>query len=273
MTKMITEFDKLLNQKNRAAKVGYRIKKRSILMSGARSVIFEYLCHRPCSSVTSIAKALKSSESSVRWHLDKLVYERFVSVNDDGNTVFSPSNMIDPEHIKIFRGLALERSRAILALIEAKEGLNQSELCSKLGLNLRTVVKYASDLESLGLLRSTSDGKYSRYYPTSLMNDLKDHYRKNARHFKDYIVNRTRRDGLRPKIITSTPELLRLRLTAGAHSRILTIPMIPFGGDEYGLRNIRKERTGSKSGTKAPTSQIQIYDRPSCAEAFKRITS
>ncbi len=273
MKKMITEFDKLLNQKKGPSKDEYKIRKRSTLMSASRCAIFESLCHHPCSSVSCIAKALKLSESSVRWHLDKLVYERFVTVKENGNTFFFPSNMIKPEHIHIFKVLALERSQAVLSLIRTQEGLSQSELRKELDLNLRTVVKYASDLAALGLIRSASDGKYRRYYPTSLMDDLKDYYRKHARHFKEYLLKKTTQDGLRPKIILSTPELLKLKFVMGVESRIVTVPMIPFEGDGFGLRKMGKERNMPKSSPTLSSSRMRDSPQASCVEAFRKITS
>ena len=242
MKKMITEFDKIYNKEGEVLKGKYKVTKRSTLMNASRSAIYVYLCHHPCSPVSLIAKRLKISESSVRWHLDKLVFERFVTVKDNGNTLYLPTNMIPPEHIYLFRVLSLERTDAILSLIISKPGLNQSEVCKKLGLNIRTVMKYTSDLEKLGLIRSSNDGKYKYFYPTNLSDRLSDFYRKRAKDFKEYVLKRTKQDGLRPKILLSTPDFLKLKLIMGKQKKVLTVPMNPFyrNTDRLGMGGYRR---------------------------------
>ncbi len=248
MKKMITEFDRLLNQRKNPVKDELRKSKRSSLLNESRCAIYEFLCYHPCSSVTSIAKGLKVSESSVRWHLDKLVAEGYVSLREDGNLIYFPKHMIKTEHIDIFKLLALERADAILSSIRANEGLSQSELCKELDLNNRTVMKYLFDLEFLGLIRQTKDGKYKRYYPTDRMVDLKNDYRKNAGSFKEYILKKAKQEGMSPKILLSTPELLRLTFAARKEKRILNIPMIPHDGGTYKLRNLGKDGYVPKNG-------------------------
>lgn len=247
MKKMITELDKLLTHGKDVVEVDYKIKKKSILMNTSRCVIFEYLCLHPCSTVTAIAKGLSVSESSVRWHLDKLILERFVTVKDNGSTIFFPTNMINPDHIDVFRLMAMDKSNAILKSIDTRKGVYQNELSKKLELNIRTIMKYASDLEYLGIIRCANDGKYKRYYTTNLIDDLKEYYRKNSIHFKEYIIKKTRRDGLRPKIMLATPELIRLKLDMGGDIKVMTLPLIPFGAAQDTLERMRKKRLRRKN--------------------------
>jgi DNA-binding transcriptional ArsR family regulator len=239
---MITELDKLLTHGTHHTANDYKIKKKSILMNTSRCVIFEYLCLHPCSTVTAIAKGLSVSESSVRWHLDKLILERFVTVKDNGSTIFFPTNMINPDHIDIFRLMAMDKSSAIIKSIDSKKGVYQNEISKKLELNIRTIMKYTSDLEYYGIIRCANDGKYKRYYMTGLIDDLKEYYRRHSKHFKEYIIKKTRRDGLRPKIMLSTPDLLRLKLEMGGDIKVLTLPLIPFGAAQDSLESMRKKR-------------------------------
>jgi DNA-binding MarR family transcriptional regulator len=244
--KMITEFNKLIGQGTEDQKGKYRIRKQSILMNQSRRAMYEYLCLHPCSLVSTIAKGLNMKESSVRWHLDKLVYQRFVNVQENGSTVFYPTRMIDPEHISLFRLMALSKSIDILSLIKSNEGVHQNEIGRELELNIRTVMKYLSDLEDLGLIRSANDGKYKRFYLTEMMDELWDFYRKNSKHFKEYLVQKARQDGLRPKVLLSSPELLKLKLDLGREIKVLTIPMIPYGQEAYGLKDAQKQKLVAK---------------------------
>jgi DNA-binding MarR family transcriptional regulator len=239
--KMIKEFNKLISHGDDDQKSKYKIRKKSILMNPSRRSIYEYLCLHPCSLVSTIAKGLNMKESSVRWHLDKLVYQRFVNVQENGSTVYFPTRMIDPDHISLFRLMALEKSIDILSLIKSKEGVHQNEIGRELDLNIRTVMKYISDLEALGLIRSANDGKYKRFYLTEMMEELWDYYRKNSKHFKDFIVQKARQDGLRPKVMLSSPEHLKLKIDLGTQVKVLTIPMIPYGKEAYGLKNLKKK--------------------------------
>ncbi|UCG70995.1 MAG: hypothetical protein JSV09_08370 [Thermoplasmata archaeon] len=246
MKKMITELDKLLAQGKDITKDDLKIRKKSTLMNASRCIIFEFLCLHPCSSVTNIAKGLDISESRVRWHLEKLIWDRYVSAQENGSTIFFPSNMINPDHVRIFRLLAQEKSSAILTSIKSREGLYLSELSRELDLNIRTVMKYTSDLEYLGIIRGANDGKFKRYYLTGLLDELKEYYRKNAKNFRDYFLKKAKMDALRPKIILSTPELLRLELVVGTKIRVLNIPLIPFSEVKQGLRDMWKEKLTQK---------------------------
>lgn len=247
MKRMITELDKLLTHGKTISKDDFRIKKRSPLMNTSRCMIFEYLCHQPCSTVSGISKGLSVSESSTRWHLDKLVFERYVTVWENGSTVFFPSNMINPEHIIVFRLLAMGKSNAILTSIKSREGVYQSQLSNELDLNIRTVMKYLSDLEYFGIIRCANDGIFKRYYMTELINELKEYYRRNSKNFKEYIIKKTRQDGLRPRILLSRPDLLRFKLTVGAGFKVLDIPLIPSCGESFGLESMRRKRHRQKN--------------------------
>lgn len=242
MKKMITELDKLLAHKDELTDEELKIRKKSTLMNESRCEIFEFLCSHPCSSVSSIAKGLNISESRVRWHLEKLVWDKLVKLKENSNTIFFPSNMINPEHINIFKLLAVDRSNSIFESIKRNEGLYQNELSKKLDLNTRTVMKYTSDLEYFGLIRGANDGKYKRYYLTDRMDELRDYYRKNAKNFKEYVLKRTKMDGLRPKVILSTPEVLRLKLITGTKTRVLNVPLIPFSESKHDLKGMKKDR-------------------------------
>ncbi len=246
MKRMVTELDKLLTSEKTLLKDDLRIKKRSPLMNTSRCMIFEYLCHQPCSTVSGISKGLLIPESSTRWHLDKLVFERYVTVWENGSTVFFPSSMINPDHIIVFRLLALGKSNAILESIRSREGVYQSQLSKELDLNIRTVMKYLSDLEYFGVIRCTNDGIFKRYYMTDLIDELKVYYRRNSKIFKGHIIKKTREDGLRPRILLSRPDLLRLKLLVGAGYKVLDIPLIPFCGEPFGLENMRRKRHRQK---------------------------
>ncbi|MCK5547609.1 MAG: winged helix-turn-helix transcriptional regulator, partial [Thermoplasmata archaeon] len=96
MKSMIAEFDKRLNPEVKELNFDCRTTKDSTFMNVTRCAIFEYLCHHPCSTATMVARRIKISESTVRWHLRKLMKEKFVSADENGNTVFFPLNMIWP---------------------------------------------------------------------------------------------------------------------------------------------------------------------------------
>ncbi len=247
MKKMITELELLLSPEKNQIMEEFKVKKKSILMNSSRCATFQYLCLHPCSTVTGIARNLSVSESSVRWHLDKLILDRFVTVKESGSIIFFPTNMINFDHIDIFRLMAMDKSNAILESIKSKKGVFQNEISKELDLNIRTIMKYTSDLEYYGIIKCASDGKYKRYYITNLMDQLKEYYRKNSKHFKDYIINKTRRDGLCPKIMLSTPEVIKLKLEIGGDIKVLTLPLIPFDAGQDTLEKMRKKRLRDKN--------------------------
>jgi predicted transcriptional regulator len=247
MKKMIAEFNKMLDIEGKSLEFECSIDRDAALLNFTRCEIYEYLCFHPCSSVTRIARKLRLTESSVRWHLKKLVLERLVGFNKDGSTVFYPMKMVKPEHVHILKILALDRTRGILALVEKNKNLSQSQLCRMVNLNIRTVMKYASDLVRIGLIKSVTAGKFKRFQITDMANDLKRMYRRRAKRFKEYILRRAKSDGLSPQIVLATPELLKIKLSIGERKKVLTLPLNPFNREQYTIENIGKAATTHES--------------------------
>jgi DNA-binding transcriptional ArsR family regulator len=180
--------------------------------------------------VSKIARILEVQESNVRWHLKKLMNDRLVGANEDGKAIYFPLNMIRPEDTRIFKLLALDKTTAIFELIKDRDGINLNELSRELDINMRTLMRHTSQLEAIGMIKSTDDGGIKRFFMTDLLSELDKYYRTSSQDFKEYVLRRARLDGLKPKILMSSPGLLKFKIETGIEKKVVTIPIIPYNG-------------------------------------------
>jgi predicted transcriptional regulator len=198
-------------------------------MNNNRRTIFEYLCHKPASSVSAISKVTGLSIHSVNWHLRRLIQSDYIhKISSGKKTVYFPVNLIQIDDISIFEILNNKKAKDILLIITDKNGISQSEICKVLGLKHQAVIWYTKKLKKLGLITSLEDGKFRRYYPTELLHKKKDENTKRVKLFKNQIINRLQGEMLTPTILRSTDDKLVIRISKGKNKVLLTIHTNPF---------------------------------------------
>lgn len=204
-------------------------KKKSLLMNQTRQLMLQYLCKYPCSRLEAISKDLELTAPTVKWHLEKMTDSSFISLKKVGRTaVFYPSNMTELSDIEILAVLNLEKTGFIFSVILEKGGIAQNELCKLVGASPQAVIRYTSRLEKLGLVNSVGDGRYKRYYATSLISELQESRGKRTKYFREYILGKLKDDALRPQIIRSTDKEILVRITAGGKEVTLELKTSPF---------------------------------------------
>ena len=126
----------------------------TILMNPQRQLILEYLSKYPCNHMNGIVRDLGLSYPTVKWHIDLLVKQEFISYKNVGNkNVYFPYNMIADKDIELFTFLNKEKARILYMTLVKKPGLTQKEICKLSKMSNRTVISYLNDLKNTNLLK------------------------------------------------------------------------------------------------------------------------
>ena len=194
-----------------------------------RRDIFSYLCFHPCSHLSLISAALSLSIHTGSWHLRRLEDEEYITKARVGKkTVFYPSNMIHSEDVNIFESLNNDKAKAIYIAILEYGGINQQDICRKLGLKHQAVIWYTRKFESLGLIHSVEDGKFRRYYTTDLLKKKMDENASRMKIFRKDLLNRFRKEMLSPEVLRSTNDKLVVKISGGKDKAVLTLHTNPY---------------------------------------------
>jgi predicted transcriptional regulator len=194
-----------------------------------RRDIFSHLCFHPCSHTSLVAGALSLSIHTTSWHLRRLEEEGYVTKAKMGKkTVYYPSNMIDAEDIGIFVILNNEKARAIYLSILDHRGINQNDICNRLGVKHQAVIWYTRKFESLGLIHSMEDGRFRRYYSTELLKQKMDGNISRLKIFRRDLLNRFEKGMMSPEVLRTTADKIVIRVAHGKKKAVVTIHTNPF---------------------------------------------
>lgn len=198
-------------------------------MNKNRQEIFQYLCLHPCGYTSMMSRATKLSLHTINWHLRRLLDAGYISKAERGKrTVFYPKELVSLQDIPIFELLNTDKAKSIYILIAENSGISQGEICNMLGLKHQAVIWYSKKLESLKLISSLEDGKYRRYYPTELLHKKKDESSMRMKLFREWLVNKFKRENLSPTILRTTEDKFVVRIQRGGTKAVLTLHTNPF---------------------------------------------
>jgi DNA-binding transcriptional ArsR family regulator len=201
----------------------------ALFMNEMRREIFRLLCLRPCLHLSGVAKLMGISVPTARWHLKKLMGEKFVARRAFAKKmVHFPTGLLEEEEVGIFSLLNDEGARSVLHHVMEGPGLSQKDLKDIMNVRHQVVMWHAGRLAESGLVNIVGDGRYKRYYPTDLLGRKEDAHRKRIRHFRESLVARLKRDGVEPEVMKTTAWELHLRITSGPSRRSFVIPTRPF---------------------------------------------
>lgn len=227
--RMVDAFKKEIEEDKEAPKVSEERVKETITMNPRRREILQYLCRYPCTRMSKIAKDLELSMAATKWHLKRLAEKKFIVKEEvNGDLVFYPANMISENEVQVFATLNHDKAIPILRKILSNSGISQKDLYEDVQLNQRTVVRHATLLEKAGLIESIQDGKFKRYYPTELIKNMNDNYRKRASGFRKHLLKILKKDGVNPKVVRYTDKALHVKITAGETKSVLELNTQPF---------------------------------------------
>jgi len=177
---------------------------KSPLRHPVRRRILEYLSRRPCSSLTGISAEFRIALPTVKWHLAKLLEEKYVRKADMGKlVVFYPEDLLDAGDIPLLSMLCNGMEGKALAAIIEQPGLKTGELAGITGLDYQACARAARRLESSNLVASVSDGRSRRHYPTNLLPQRSAALSRRADTFRRTTVRRMEDERLKPKVLSS----------------------------------------------------------------------
>jgi len=221
----IDAFSKIMTPgEQKITKVDEKITGETILLNPQRQLILQYLSKYPCNHMNGIVHDLSLSYPTVKWHIDLLVKQDFVSYKRIGNkNVYFPYNMIADKDIEVFTFLNKNKARLLYLLLVKKPGLTQKEICKLSQMSNRTVISYLIELTNYGFIKVSKDGIYRRYYPTNLINVLMDSYRSRMNNFRKDIKRKLIKDGLNPVIVRAQDDQLQIQIGDLKDTSILKI--------------------------------------------------
>ena len=111
-----------------------------------------------------------------------------------------------------------------------RPGLTQGEISSEIGTSKNALRNSLFKLLELSLLSEIRDGRYRRYYPTSLVKEKQDQYYERAKFYTDELMGKLKRDRLSPKLDISSGGEIILHIKSGNDSQTLNIAVNPFVG-------------------------------------------
>lgn len=200
----------------------------SALLNSHRRRIFEYLCLRPFTTSGRVASDLKSSPSSVMWHLRSLVAAGYV-VNRGQDKVYYPRDFVDIDDSVMFGVLHAPKRRAVLSMVFDFPGITQAEVGQTGGISRQTAGRILSELESVNLVTKIIDGRFARWYPTDFLKEKQDAQRIRARAYVESFLRRLEAERQSPQVLRRTETELQLRFGRGRGRGVLSIPLDPYG--------------------------------------------
>ncbi len=210
----IAAFNKLMaHGEDTITKIDEKVSGETLLLNPQRQQILQYLSKYPCNHINGIVRDLNLSYPTVKWHIDLLIKQEFVSSKTVGNkTVFYPYNMISEKDVDLFSFLNKNKARELYLLLIEKPGLTQKEICNFSKMSNRTVISYLYDLTNFGFIVVRKDGIYRRYYPSKLINELIESYRDRMNNFRKDIKRKLIKDGLNPVVVRAQDNLLQIQI-------------------------------------------------------------
>jgi predicted transcriptional regulator len=177
---------------------------RSALMNENRLAVFQFLCRVPGCSINAISDHTGLSTSTVKWHLQKLMIERYVVVFRAGNRMaYFPKGMVEERFMKVLSILNEHMPMTILWILLKTPGMTQKELRGSLGAGIQPARLAIGKLERSNIVLAVIDGRFRRYYPSGELRELTALNRKKVRQFKALLLRRFDDELLNPKMVLS----------------------------------------------------------------------
>ncbi len=180
---------------------GRRGRASSVLMNPNRRRIFQFLCFRPCSNISTISADLKVSRVTVAWHVKALLEAGYLEgVKYKNRDVYCPKGMISSgKAMTMTITLGNDICRKVYKAILEKKGTDVGSL--KESLQLSSVTPSIRRLEEVGLISSVRDGRHKRYFPTMMLEETIGKEGARLKAFRRSLIKRMENEHLRPEVM------------------------------------------------------------------------
>jgi predicted transcriptional regulator len=223
------EFKRHVGREREVAEAYFELPQREcVLMNPVRRRIFQLLCECPCVRMSRITKKMGIHAPSAKHHLDSLCDREIIMNRKVGKrSVYYPTRLVDEKDIGLFALLSEDKVKQIFGVILDVPGITQKDICKHVNSSPQSVLVYISRLKTFKLIAEVHDGRYRRYFPTSLFFRLDKVYQRRARRFKEYVMKLLRTEGLKPRLIRSTESEIMIQIHVGRESSMLRLHTRP----------------------------------------------
>ncbi len=200
-----------------------------IFENNIRRNIFSLLTFHPCLGMKDISDILNVSDTTVKWHIGKLVASEYLVERKFGHkrSVW-PEGQIDDEDVNVFCVLSSKKTKALFIKIIKDPGMTQKEYASDFDMTHQGLSIIVNKLIGIGLVSVMSEGTHTRYYPTRLLAELSESKYDRTKAFRDFIIEKLRSGGENPKIIKSSNDRLILEIGHKTEIHVMDIGLDPF---------------------------------------------
>lgn len=138
---------------------------KDLLENQSRRIILKYILDNPGCNIAEISDQQKINRGSVKYHLNKLIFEEKVILTRIGkfSRLFQNSGTFRANEQVIAVHLKNETRRMLLWTIFKKPGITNQELANKFDLNKSTVHWHIQQFIKDNIIVSEQRGKYRRY--------------------------------------------------------------------------------------------------------------
>ncbi|HUR67682.1 MAG TPA: winged helix-turn-helix transcriptional regulator [Candidatus Thermoplasmatota archaeon] len=143
-----------------------RLARSELLDHERRDGVLKLIKGSPGISLSDVAHKTGLAWGTAVYHLERLEKAGFItSEKNSGRRCYFPVGAVPREDRAGLGTLQQETTRDIAALVVARPGLTQAELCAGLGLSASAASKQVSKLESAGLVRREREWKTVKLHP------------------------------------------------------------------------------------------------------------
>ncbi len=200
-----------------------------VFANHVRRNVFSILTFHPCMGMNDIANALEVSTSTVKWHLEKLVASGYLVERHFGRKrAFWPEGQLTDEDVQVFCTLSSNNTRRLLIEIIRTPGLTRKEYSGDFEMTPQGIASMAAKLETMGLVKFMVEGIHTRYYPTRLLAELSEARYTRIRAFREFVIDKLKKNGEMPKIIKSSGNRLLLEIGPKNDLHVMEVGLDPF---------------------------------------------
>ncbi len=199
--------------------------KEGVLGNLHRRRVLQYFCLHPCGAVGEVARALGLSPATVRFHALRLAGAEYLA---PAGPSFLPAELVAREEVRLFEALSTAASRRVLAAAYANTGLTVGELAEAMRMSRQGLASLLDTFESLGLVSRVADGRFTRVYPTRVLETRRDGNRARRKQFCETLVRRLEAEGESPQVLRKTDTELNVRFGRGSAKATLELSVEPF---------------------------------------------
>jgi DNA-binding MarR family transcriptional regulator len=193
----------------------------SLLMNATRRRIFQFICNNPGVHLRMISRELGFSTQTASWHLRKLLRKGLISQSKFGNKnhYYPLKDLISGEDRRILALFFDENMKRIYLHLSENPNRDQKLLISELNIYQQLLSKALITLKRHDLIAYTVQNKTKRYYVTTKLEAMEEHFDLLASKFQKMLVEALSEDGLDPEVIATDEDILKFEIDSGGSRR------------------------------------------------------